>query len=822
MAGILDRLIGAAMALAFFAAPVMAADPTGMRPLTAEDIVGLEAFGRGGISPDGRWAIYEKRGRYDAIPRFDYAQRSAWATVELWVVDLERPEARPELLLPGEGRGILRVAWSPTGKRLLVHKFRDGRLEAGVVDIGRRSVAWTGLTPEIPVDGASSEWIDDDRLIVMTRPAGSLPQVMRYYSGSQERLPEAWRRTSLGQEASRTVVETEGGVVRSEVPEPERALVLIDLAAREHRLLTQGGIVDFSLSPDRRSLAVVADGEPMSISAGELLQADADRRRRLSIVGLEDGSLTRALDYDVAPHLLRWSPESRSVLVWVRRDGATWSEGGLAQVSAAEVKMSDLGGLTPGTPAEILRGVRADWMGRAPVVYARERDGTRFDWHVVVPGEEPRAITAHLASSPPSLAAVDGDGLRFFADGSLWASDARSTRRLTPEGPAVRAAVVGDPEEVFRLKINNPPRQDWVAAIGGRGESLVISEAGRVSQLGPDGDGDPRTLAVSPEASLVLTREGLVETLHLRTAGRDDRLDRVNASLSNVSFPKPTPIDHLDALGRPTRSWLFLPTDRGVGEALGLIVQVYPGATESGYWSGPLTLTYGIRAEVLAGAGFAVLSPSIPADPSAPQNGDLYLQSVDLSVDAALAAFPTLPSDRMAVIGHSFGGLAALQIASRTDRYRAFVASSAPTDAFGFWGEFDTATRIQPEDGVRMRNQQGWAEVGQGRLGGSPWEVPQAYIAFSPYFVAERITAPTLLITADLDYVPMSQAERVFSVLYREGRKARIVTYWGEHHQLWSPANIRDRYLQITEWLSLTLAAPASGNSQDPGELPMP
>jgi len=275
--------------------------------------------------------------------------------------------------------------------------------------------------------------------------------------------------------------------------------------------------------------------------------------------------------------------------------------------------------------------------------------------------------------------------------------------------------------------------------------------------------------------------------------------------LENVVLTQPVPVAHVDHQGRPTRSWLFLPPDRALSEVRGLIVKIYPGATDSWVWYDPLNLTTGIRPQVLAGAGFAVLSPSVPGDAPIASRGDIYLQSVDLAVDAALAAFPDLPEERMAVLGHSFGGYAALEIASRTNRYRSYIASAALSDLFGFWGEFHPGTRIQPEGGTLFRAAQGWTETGQGGMDAPPWEDPDAYAAASPYLRAEHIRAPLLLLTADMDFVPMGQAERVFSARLRQGGRARIVTYWGEHHNLWSPANIRDRYAQIFRWLDETV-----------------
>lgn len=58
-----------------------------------------------------------------------------------------------------------------------------------------------------------------------------------------------------------------------------------------------------------------------------------------------------------------------------------------------------------------------------------------------------------------------------------------------------------------------------------------------------------------------------------------------------------------------------------------------------------------------------------------------------------------------------------------------------------------------------------------------------------------------------MDFVTTSQSERMFSALSRLGGRARLVTYWGEEHFNWSPANIRDLYGQIFDWLETTLAA---------------
>lgn len=832
MSTVIPRLAGAALLALIAAGPAWARLPVptpqaapaagapaappipAARGVTPRDLVALEAFGRATLSPDGRWAVWEKRGPWTAIPRFDYGQRAPWTLMDLWVSDLTRPDAPPERLLPGEGPGLLRVAWSPSGAHLLIYRMRDDRFEIGVVRMADRSVRWTGLTPEIPVAGASAQWLDDATAIVMTRPDGSLPAVMRSHGELQARMRAAWARTSEGREPSRTVLDTDGGVARPDQPEPERALVRLRVSGGPDTVLIRGALVDVQAAPDGRRLAVVMGAEPVPMAPGPLLQADPARRQRLGLIDPGTGETIWPLPgRDVGPQLLRWSADSARLLVWVRSDGAAWSDGDLVAVSGSGAVVLRRDGVSPGADADLLRGVRAEWLGDRPVLWARDAAG-RFDWRLMSAEAGPTALTGGLRAPPPAFSAVDGTGALLVADQALWRVTAAGAARLTDPDAGLREARIGDPEAVVRLQME-APRRDWAPLLGPEGESLIGSAAG-VRRLGPGAAEALRTLAASPDAALVLERVGLVETLRLRTADGDRRLDGVNAAFADVALPAPRPIDHRDAEGRPTRSWLHLPPDRAPGAVRGLVVAVYPGGAESGYWAGPYTLTTGLRAEVLAGAGFAVLSPALPPDGEPASRGEGYVRAVDLVVDAALDAVPGLPGDRIAVLGHSFGGYAALEIATRSARYRSYVVSSGMSDLFGHWGEFIPATRVLPEDGLALRNQQGWVEAGQGALGASPWEDPAAYVAASPWLRADRITAPVLLLTADRDYVPVSQSERVFSALHRLGGRARLVTYWGEHHNAWSPANIQDRYGQIFRWLDETVSGP-SGPEPDPG-----
>lgn len=811
MLRMMKPLLGAMAACAcVLTADALAQEAPSGRPLDVQDIVELESFGRATVSPDGRWAVYEKRGPYNTATRFDFGVRAAWTIMDLWLVDLEAPERPPERLLENDGLGLQRLSWSPDSRHLLITRLQGDNLEAGVVTVADRSVWWTGLTPEMPRTGATAEWRSAEELVISIRPDRSLPELLAYDSGLQEEMTEAWRRSAAGREASRTVIEAAHGRATPELSTPVGTLTQLNVRDRSRRDLIDGEVVDFVLSPDKTTIAVILAEEIAPIRPERIVYLESARRQRLSLVHLPDGRVVRPMPVrDVGENLLRWSSVSQEVLVWMREDDADWDKGGLYRVGFDGAEEVALTGLSTGSIEQVVNGVRADWIGDRPVVYARPSAGGRFDWNLVSNDSPSRNLTERLAVPPVRFSGASERALRLFADGALWSADETGLQRLTPPGTTVHPAVPADPEIVRRLSVD-APRRDWTPATLSTGQSVVIDAEGRTVRHGPAVGGElPRVLAVAPTATLLLERTGMEETLSLRTEDRTVALDVVNRSKRNVKLVEPVAIDHLGVDGQQTRSWLWLPPADETAEVRGVVVDVYPGGTDSLVWWDPLTMTYAVRPGVLAAGGYAVLSPSMPGDLEPTVRGDTYRRAADLAVDAALAAHPELPADRLAIFGHSFGGYAAMEIATRSRRYRSVIASAGVYDWMGLWGEFNAPTRNLTQYGLRDRQPQGFTEQGQGRLGVPPWEATEAYLASSPWLRAEDVRAPVLLLTADLDFVPMRQAEAMFSALYREGKHVKLITYWGEKHHVWSPTNILDKYQQIFDWLDTTLPEPA-------------
>ena len=156
------------------------------------------------------------------------------------------------------------------------------------------------------------------------------------------------------------------------------------------------------------------------------------------------------------------------------------------------------------------------------------------------------------------------------------------------------------------------------------------------------------------------------------------------------------------------------------------------------------------------------MSPFLPIDAPEGLSIDEIGRGVNLALDATLAAYPALPADRVGLLGHSHGGYLVLGMGARSSRYRAIVSWAGMSDLAGEWGEFTPVSRTAPIDFATLRQQSGWVETGQGQIDGPPYRNPDAYVAASPYYEADRIRSPVLLITADRDFVPASQSERIF------------------------------------------------------------
>ncbi|WP_374322778.1 prolyl oligopeptidase family serine peptidase [Brevundimonas sp.] len=796
-------------------ATAAAAEPTGSRLYTLDDLLNQAAFGGASIDPTDRWIVFEQAAPYTDLPRYDYGLYNRAASNTLWIAE-SRSSARPERLLPeSEGVGHVIGEWSPSGRRLLIYRLQNARWRAGVIDMITRDVRWLDVDPDGGGFGRVAQWRSDDELILIDRRSDALPFVMGWDTEAMELTRERWARQANGRESSATQMGS--GRFKDETPvSPAVDIVRLDLRSGEKTVLSTGRFVDLELSPDRAFVAAMSQGEMPPVDQDRpLWPVDKPEARHVEIIEIQTGAVRRpCANCAVAPHLMGWSPDGSRVLVWITGPNGPTS-GELAAFSTdGGMETFDRFGLEPdvtATQVASFTAVRAVWQDDRPVLRARRIGETRYDWHRL---DRSGAVnlTAGLEAPPNRIDIAQGRELTGVADGGVWRFRADGSREHLSDIDGLRGFSPFDVLDAPRSRYNEPAAGGPPLAVNAEGRLTGVSPAWRLPRSTPD-DALVTPLAASERQVVEETVRNGVRTLSLRRSDGSTRaLATVNAYLADVDFAEPTAVAHIGPDGEALTSWLYLPTREAQGR-VPLVVLAYPGRVSRAQRD-PAEFMTELNFQQLTAAGYAVLTPSVPR-PFYPGEPGVGLADQLLTVvDAALAQNPDLDPDRLIYWGQSFGGYSGLVVSTQTTRFRSIVVQAVVSNLSEKWGEFAPWNRADPRWGVSMRHDAGWAEASQGGMGGPPWADPDRYVRNSPLFNAGAIETPILVMQGERD-MGLGQAESLFTALWRQNKDVRFVTWWGEGHTVESVANLREMYRQILSWLEET-AGPRSQDDAQP------
>ena len=785
----------AALCLAALATPLSA------RPFTADDLLSAEEFGQVGFTPDGGHLVFERLIGQAAAGPYDQDIATGYRRSRLYAVDLRRGGPALPLLPAVAGEGQVAGPISPDGARMVVNRFAGEHYEMGVVTFETGEVRWLGVTPELGWLGQTIVWRGAEELIVAARPAGNAPLRLRVGPDQRKDLPDLWALTMAGEQPSVRVVGSGPRIVPA-TPTAKGGLVLVDLRSGDLRRLAEGEFYDLELSPDGLKVAAMQRLEPIQAPADWPLKVAGDfQRRNLLIAELATGALsTPCPTCHLSTHLMSWSQNGREILVYGRPEGAFTGSASFLRLSQdAPPRPAPTVGLAPviDETSEGYEVPRGAWLGGAPIILARPHGGGRADWWRIT-NDPPVNLTRNLPAEPGPLAGRHGESIVVTAGDAAWrVGSSGRTVRLFPAVSAVAQSAVGLSSRQ-KLNITTGPAWFRAPATDTRPGALRSSDGRQVLLRFAPG----RTLALVAGAHGVaqVRRDpaGPMSLDLVRATGSRRTLLRLNEPLLAVDFGQPLLLP-ADVAG--DRHVLILPPNLPSKTRPPLVVIPYPGLTyrEPPEPYGRGTGRYSANAEILAGAGFAVLLPSLPRRHSEPGVGlaDQILDAVDRA-----AATGLVDAERLGILGHSFGGYAALMSAAQSSRFKAVIASAAPADLAAVYGAFDPHLETRPDDGINLNANFGWSELGQAGLRVPPWKNPELYRRNSPTALVDQINAPVLLIHGDADFIRLSQAQQMFAGLYRQNKTAELVTYFGEGHIVSSPANLRDMYRRILDWLA--------------------
>jgi len=454
----------------------------------------------------------------------------------------------------------------------------------------------------------------------------------------------------------------------------------------------------------------------------------------------------------------------------IARDGTVQIEGtklGIASIREPKRGIRWVQGVEP-APLERGYGVTINWQG----------DGRAFAVVAQLPGDDTRISLSSIEAASTSLRTiavidqklVDADGLQISVSNISWLPDGRCVARVyiprkrIAERRLTSWVVTGDnvrpldpAEETLLKKIQSEPPSKTV--------EMHTSELGRL---------------------YTTDSKGVEATV----------FPALNPQLAKIEAPQSRNFEYKSASGETLYAKLLLPYGYMEGKRYPTVVRVYGGDVQSDQ---DTVVDRDDSNLILAGRGYAVLVPSMPLSPEGEQSDPmLHLNDgVDPAIDQAVALGIVDP-DRLAVMGHSYGGYSVFGLITETHRYRAAVGMMGISDLTDFYGEFDVRYRYTDPNYAATIGPS-YAESAQGRMAVPPWVDPQRYVRNSPVFVADRINTPLLIITGDLD--GLTQSEEMFTALRRQGKRVEYVNYLGEQHVLGSPANVLDMWKRVLGWL---------------------
>ncbi len=607
-------------------------------------------------------------------------------------------------------------------------------------------------------------------------------------------------------------------------------------------------------SEPRRITRGFSDGAPRFSPDGTriaFLRSDGENPAQLHIMYASGGEAVPATDEKLGVSTFEWAPNSTALAYTARR-----AEAGRYGT------VKDLGSGAEPPRRIVTRKYQSNGLG-----YTNDRRNHIFLVDAPDPGEEPtyrRAPSAEDPTPEPHRAVpeprqlTDGDYddgyIHFSPDGKYLAFvSARHDERDVDLANNIHTVELSNPDaEPIALTgrhahygidgFTYAPDGTiyFVASDLGEGGRDFVGRNGALYRLGTDNAPavkltDPSVTDLAEGASeLLVSSDGTVLALNawhgavelvaidsngelnpvvagdLVVRGFDEAAGRVVVSvadattMSDIGVVRDTSLERLTDFSRALRA-------AGVAEIVELTVPARDGTPVHGWvltpagegphpvllniHGGPYTQYTGSffdEAQVYVDAGYAV----VMCNPrGASGYGEEFgrairhrMGTVDFTdvldfLDGALEANPTFDAHRLGIMGGSYGGYLTAWTIGQDHRFTAAIVERGFLDPETFVGTSDIGDFFGDE-----------------YTGTDPAQVR----AQSPQAFAHQVTTPTLILHSENDLrCPLSQGERYYSALKRQGVDAELLIFPGENHELsrsGRPRHRLQRFEAVLDW----------------------
>jgi dipeptidyl aminopeptidase/acylaminoacyl peptidase len=672
------------------------------------------------------------------------------------------------------GATIMPLAFSPDGARFALAAFGDGPIRLWVVDVATasaREVAGLALNAAFP--GTPCEWLRDSRGLLCTAvPPGR---------GNAPAAPPVPAGPNIQETAGRTApVATLQDLLRT--PHDE--------ALFEHYFTSQPVVVDAA------SLGVTAVG-----AAG--IYADLSASTNGEFVLAE--RLTRPFSRQVGANRF-----PKVVEVWTRRGEPVRTVATLPLAEDVPIN---------GVPT----GPRAyRWHATAPATLAWAEALDKGDPRVSVPHRDRLvSLAAPFAGEPVEVTKTEFrfQGIQWTEQGLALVTEydraKRRTRTWLHDGTAAPVPLFDRSAEDRYNNPGTPVVRPGERAIAQHGTSIFLAGDGaspagdrpfldrydlatrtatRIFQSGASSYEQVLALLAADGSRLLTRHESKTEPPNYFVVG----LGPAGARRALTAYTDPAPqlagvttqlVTYARKDGVKLSATLHLPPRHQPGQRLPLLMWAYPreftDPDAAGQVAGSPNRFITVRGPshlLLLTQGYAILdNPSMPIVGPGETANDTYVDQLVAGAEAAVdlvVSMGVADRDRIAIGGHSYGAFMTANLLAHSGLFRAGIARSGAYNRsltpFGFQNEQRTF-----------------------------WEVPDIYARVSPFWYANRIDEPILLIHGEADNnsgtFPI-QSERLYAALKGHGATARYVTLPHEAHGYMARESVLHTVAEMLAW----------------------
>ena len=652
--------------------------------------------------------------------------------------------------------------------------FRNTTRDTVELWVGKRD----GVTQRVgsvrlnPMLGSSHQWMPDSRtLLVKLVSEGAGPAPVAAEGAEGPRIEESSKGGEFSTYEARDTLTSKADEALFEYYGTSQ-LALVDVASGAVTPVGAPAVVsDVELSPNGEHILVTSIRKPYSYSV------TYGRFAHDVEVWDRSGKITPIAQLPVADHVPirgvptgprnhEWRPTEPATLVWAEAlDGGDWK----AKVAARD-KVLMLAAPFTATPVEIARTEQRfagiDWSERRGLGLLQEYDANRqwrrtFLVDVDHPETKPRLIwdlSVHETYENPGRPVY-----RLMPNGQFGMIQKGDTIFLSGPG----ASPAGERPFLDSFDLATRKSRRLFRSAKDAHESFVA--------FADDGGGKLLTWRQTPTEPPNLMLRTLGKTVKNAAPGEATLVSTASAV---THIPDPTPavrgikkrlVTYKRKDGVDLSFTLYTPADYKEGTRVPAILYAYPldyaSTKTAGQVSGSeQTFTRLRNYQLLLLSGYAIIDDAAFPIVGDPQKAyDTYIEQLIDNAQAAVdqaVELGVVDRDRIGVTGHSHGAMMTANLVAHTDLFRAGAATS------GAYNKTLTPFGFQNERR-------------------SVWNALDTYLKVSPYFYANKMRAPLLIMHGADDANPGTtpiQSEQLYQAIRGNGGTTRLVMLPHEPH----------------------------------------